>query len=276
MAYVGNPLVSTNVPIDTFVNGGQSFMLSRTPASANSILVMIGNVVQRPGSAYFVSGATLTLDESILSVANGGPTLQVLHLAIAGVAAVPSDGSVTPAKLSAGGPSWDGSGNQNSISYLATGAGSALQNALRVQSNGNGLFAPATNAVGISTNSIERIRVASDGSVSRVIPGGSVLYPSFACRAWVNFHGGNLAIRSSGNVSSITRVATGVYQVNMSTPMPDVNYSIHPTTSDDNAASTISYEVGANLETRNTSSFRIATVSSGTVDRTNVNAALFR
>ena len=50
--------------------------------------------------------------------------------------------------------------------------------------------------------------------------------PSFTCRAWVNFNGtGTVAIRASGNVTSITDIGTGLYQVNFSVPMPDANYS---------------------------------------------------
>jgi len=50
--------------------------------------------------------------------------------------------------------------------------------------------------------------------------------PIYACRAWVNFDGvGTVAIRASGNVSSITDNGTGSYTVNFINAMPDVNYS---------------------------------------------------
>jgi len=50
--------------------------------------------------------------------------------------------------------------------------------------------------------------------------------PMYACRAWVNFNGiGTVAIRASGNVSSITDNGTGDYTVNFTTAMQDVNYS---------------------------------------------------
>jgi hypothetical protein len=52
--------------------------------------------------------------------------------------------------------------------------------------------------------------------------------PIFMCRAWCNFDGttgsGN-TIRASGNVSSVTRGATGRYVVNFTTAMPDADYS---------------------------------------------------
>jgi hypothetical protein len=55
---------------------------------------------------------------------------------------------------------------------------------------------------------------------------------SFSARAWVNFDGttagtnpASMTIRGSGNVSSVTRTATGQYTINFITAMPDVNYS---------------------------------------------------
>lgn len=53
--------------------------------------------------------------------------------------------------------------------------------------------------------------------------------PIYACRAWVNFNGtGAVAIRASGNVSSITDNGTGYYGVNFTTAMPYVNYAVVP------------------------------------------------
>jgi hypothetical protein len=50
--------------------------------------------------------------------------------------------------------------------------------------------------------------------------------PVYACRAWVNFDGtGTVAIRASGNVSSITDNNTGNYTVNFTTAMSDVNFA---------------------------------------------------
>jgi hypothetical protein len=49
----------------------------------------------------------------------------------------------------------------------------------------------------------------------------------YLCRAWVNFNGtGTVAIRASSNVSSITDNGTGLYTVNFTTAMPDINYSV--------------------------------------------------
>jgi hypothetical protein len=48
----------------------------------------------------------------------------------------------------------------------------------------------------------------------------------YGCRAWVNFNGtGTVAIRASGNVSSITDNGVGDYTVNFTTAMPDANFA---------------------------------------------------
>ena len=56
---------------------------------------------------------------------------------------------------------------------------------------------------------------------------------AYGCRAWVNFNGtGTVAIRASGNVSSITDNGTGDYTVNFTNFMPDVNYCVQALTGD--------------------------------------------
>jgi hypothetical protein len=51
--------------------------------------------------------------------------------------------------------------------------------------------------------------------------------PGYLARAWVNFNGtGTVAIRASGNVTSITDNGTGDYTVNFTTAMPDANYAV--------------------------------------------------
>ena len=48
----------------------------------------------------------------------------------------------------------------------------------------------------------------------------------FTCKAWVNFNGtGTVAIRASGNVSSITDNSVGNYTVNFTTAVADSNFA---------------------------------------------------
>ena len=76
------------------------------------------------------------------------------------------------------------------------------------------------------------------GATSLTTASGSA--PSYSARAWVNFNGsGAVGIRASGNVSSITDNATGKFQVNFTTAMPDADYAVQctaPSFSDTNDA----------------------------------------
>jgi len=69
--------------------------------------------------------------------------------------------------------------------------------------------------------------------------------PIYACRAWVNFNGtGTVAIRGSGNVSSITDNGTGDYTVNFATALADANYSAVASTNQNLASNGTNINVG--------------------------------
>lgn len=86
----------------------------------------------------------------------------------------------------------------------------------------------ASGTVQVSGNPISGTTASFSGDVtlgSSVLATPSGSAPSYTCRAWVNFNGtGTVAIRASGNVSSITDNGTGIYTANFTTAMPDVNY----------------------------------------------------
>jgi hypothetical protein len=82
-----------------------------------------------------------------------------------------------------------------------------------------------TNTGGSPGTAVERGRFDASGNFLFNSGYGSVA-TAYGCRAWVNFNGtGTVAIRASGNVSSITDGGTGVYTVNFTTAMPDADYS---------------------------------------------------
>ena len=71
-----------------------------------------------------------------------------------------------------------------------------------------------------------------DGSNLQFNSGYGSAATAYGCRAWVNFNGtGTVAIRASGNVSSITDVNVGRYEVNFTNAMPDANFSAVAVTS---------------------------------------------
>lgn len=101
-------------------------------------------------------------------------------------------------------------------------------------------------------------------------------------KAWVNFNGtGTVAIRASSNVSSITDNGTGYYTVNMTTAMPDINYSIAGSASTTGGAAMI-FCSNSNSSTYQpvaptTTTFTIVTTNNSTpFDSTYINATVFR
>jgi hypothetical protein len=99
--------------------------------------------------------------------------------------------------------------------------------------------------------------------------------PIFACRAWVNFNGtGTVAIRASGNVSSITDNGVGDYTVNFTNAMVDANYSTVFTCSNSGATGFGFREWTAKAA----GSVRVGTtnLSPVRVDQDEVNIAIFR
>ena len=79
--------------------------------------------------------------------------------------------------------------------------------------------------------------------------------PSYSARAWVNFNGnGTVAIRGSGNISSITDNGTGDYTVNFTTAMSDSNYAV-----------TVGYDASPSSDTRSTHTFDMYNFLTGSV-----------
>jgi len=94
------------------------------------------------------------------------------------------------------------------------------------------------------------------GSVT-MTPQGTA--PSYAIRAWCNFNGtGAVAIRDSGNVSSITDNGSGDYTVNITTAFSSANY----------CATASNGIAGGNDETYNSVQFSTAKTTSACQVRT--------
>jgi hypothetical protein len=90
---------------------------------------------------------------------------------------------------------------------------------IQIQNNGTTrLEANGTGVVVTGTGSVSGDLSFNSGYGSSAV--------AYGCRAWVNFNGtGTVAIRASGNVSSITDNGTGDYTVNFTNAMPDANYT---------------------------------------------------
>lgn len=92
--------------------------------------------------------------------------------------------------------------------------------------------------------------------------------------AWVNFNGTNGSIRSSYNVSSVTRISTGYYTVTFNTALSDANYCAVASGGEPNT-SLIAVETRSDFYA--TSSIRLQStyVNGGLADATAMNLAVF-
>jgi hypothetical protein len=129
--------------------------------------------------------------------------------------------------------------NGKTLSINGTESSQSYQSGIELLNNGASageLFASSIEMVlnayynkdlNFRTNNTVRGTFDTSGNFKYNSGYGSVA-TAYGCRAWVNFNGtGTVAIRASGNVSSITDNNTGDYTVNFSTALPDANYSVN-------------------------------------------------
>ena len=97
------------------------------------------------------------------------------------------------------------------------------------------LNASTTTGLEIASDTSGIVTLRNNGTDALSVNSGNLQFNSgygsvataYGCRAWVNFNGtGTVAIRASGNVSSITDNGVGDYTVNFTNAMPDANYSL--------------------------------------------------
>jgi len=135
---------------------------------------------------------------------------------------------------------------------------------------------PSFRFVDVSAGAV-RATIDSSGNFQFNSGYGSVA-TAYACRAWVNFNGtSTVAIRSSGNVSSITDNGTGDYTVNLTTAMPDGNYSA--VSSGGTGGNNIRLSSCSPVTTTSTSQIRVIgiTINAGSlIDLEVVSVAIFR
>ncbi len=158
---------------------------------------------------------------------------------------------------------------------------------VKLNSSGGGsvtLDVPATTtAVTLNLPVLNGTLVTGDGS-GNVSISGNLSFNSgygsaavgYGCRAWVNFNGtGTVAIRGSGNVSSITDNGTGNYTVNFTNAMPDTNYAAM--VSKQNTSTNVDAWGTDSFASRAVGSIFVVTLEGNAVtDTNNCNVAVFR
>jgi hypothetical protein len=126
-----------------------------------------------------------------------------------------------------------------------------------------------------TTGSAATVTGNATGSTFGFNSGYGSVATAYGCRAWVNFNGtSTVAIRASGNVSSITDRGTGAYTINFSSSMPDSNYSVTGVAWYDGVAAGVTGVTG----TPSTSAVQVNTDSNsaGAADMLQCQYAIFR
>jgi hypothetical protein len=165
----------------------------------------------------------------------------------------------------------------NSDAQIVTLAGTASLPALTFTGDLNtGIYSPGADRIGFAEGGVQVGEFDASGNFLMNSGYGSAAV-AYGCRAWVNFNGtGTVAIRASGNVTSITDNNTGDYTVNFTTAMPDANYgfNLNGTRSTVGATDSIAFL----RDTPTTSGFRINTTSGGgtAVDSLFTTVSVFR
>jgi hypothetical protein len=160
--------------------------------------------------------------------------------------------------------------------------GSASTPAIRGTDVNTGIYFPGADRIGFAEGGVQVGEFDASGNFQFNSGYGSTAI-AYGCRAWVNFNGtGTVAIRASGNVTSITDNGTGDYTVNFTTSMPDANYAVAgqgqydtTSTSTNNTGTSVSRTASA----ISASSARINTQATGTgalLDFLIVCVAIFR
>jgi hypothetical protein len=154
--------------------------------------------------------------------------------------------------------------------------GTAAAPAIRGTDANTGIYFPGADRIGFAEGGVQvgEFDASSNFLFNSGYGSAAVAY---GCRAWVNFNGtGTVAIRGSGNVSSITDSGTGDNSVNFTTAMPDGNYSVSGSvTATGGGGFFINTDISGAYSA---SAVRIQTATSAgvTTDRNNVNVAIFR
>lgn len=139
--------------------------------------------------------------------------------------------------------------------------GSAGTPAIQGTDTNTGIYFPGNDRIGFAEGGVQVGEFDASGNFQFNSGYGSVA-TAFGCRVWVNFNGtGTVAIRGSGNVSSISDNGTGDYTINFTTAMPDANYGVSFAW-DPNLSVTANESRAYNFATPAAGSLRVYTYSS--------------
>jgi hypothetical protein len=158
-------------------------------------------------------------------------------------------------------------------------AGTAALPAITTTGDTNtGIFFSAADTIDFAEGGVAVGQFDSSGNFKFNSGYGSVV-TAYGCRAWVNFNGtGTVAIRASGNVTSITDNGTGDYTVNFTTAFSDTNYALSGFIRSDLVTPDNVHNLTAGSSaTKTTSAVRVLSrYTSGLTDTTEIDVQIFR
>jgi hypothetical protein len=180
-----------------------------------------------------LSKATITAGSGI-NVTNGNGAITITSIGGGTVTSVSGTGTASGLTLSG---TVTTSGNltlSGSVTNAATAT--ALQTARTI---GGVSFDGTANINLPGVNQAGTQNTSGNAATATKLTTASGSAPSYSARAWAAFNGtGTPSILASGNISSISRVMTGWYQLNFTTAMSSANYSAVAATNADDRAST--------------------------------------
>ena len=201
-------------------------------------------------------------------------------LSVTGAASVGSAALASTAKLSCviadGGPFQLGlAGTTKAARFYSSATGFVIEGTDQTLTGSYQPMVLGGSTVSLATNSTAQLVVTAAGLLQFNSGYGSVA-TAYGCRAWVNFNGtGTVAIRASGNVSSITDGGVGIYTVNFTTAMVDANYCIVATGNYSSSSAWVATPSSATTPT--TSGVTIRSADTGVfADLSYVNVSIFR
>jgi hypothetical protein len=257
-----NDLIGTSVPPYTSYVAGMT--LSFIPVATNTGAVTI-DVDGLGAKNLFVGSSTPMVGGEIVAgriaqIEYDGVRFQLYQASIS-----IADGSIGTAKLA------DGAVTTIKIADLNVTTAKIADSNVTTAKIANGNVTEAK----IGTGAVTVDKIGATAVTAAKLDGAqSGTAPIYAARAWVNFNGvGTVAIRASGNVSSITDNGVGDYTVNFSTSLPNANYAVAGAsqTVTGNVAVMTGY-INATDFAKTTSSFRIGVFNSGTGTAIDVNS----
>ena len=139
------------------------------PVNAQQLRVVLGGVVQAAGVDYTVSTSNIVFTTAPIA----GLDCTITQLGTALSLNAPGDGSVTPATISTGGPSWDSSGNLYVTGITSTG--SLLVSGIATANNGLivGVGLTLGDNVKLNLGNGDDLQIYHDGSNSLIDDAGT-------------------------------------------------------------------------------------------------------